>query len=124
MARQVDLGKQHFWLQHLQRWQHSRLSVRDYCARHHLREPNFYCWRRVLHQRGLWTPALVDSTAAADAPAAAAPPLFVAATLTPIAAAPEPLELVLPDGLAVRVAAGFDDATLRRLLALLREPPC
>jgi len=34
------------------------------------------------------------------------------------------LEVVLADGLAVRVAAGFDAATLRRLLALLRGQLC
>ena len=34
------------------------------------------------------------------------------------------LELVLPDGLAVRLPPGFDEDSLRRLLALLRGTPC
>jgi hypothetical protein len=34
------------------------------------------------------------------------------------------LEVVLADGRAVRVAPGFDAATLRRLLAVLEGRPC
>jgi hypothetical protein len=34
------------------------------------------------------------------------------------------VEIVLPDGLSVRVSAGFDASTLRQLLAVLREQPC
>jgi hypothetical protein len=123
MSRQFDRRKQQLWLERIQRWQGSQLTIRDFCARHHLSEPNFYSWKRVLAERGLLPPGRV---AAAQPDAAASPttPLFVAATLTATAVAPQPLEIVLPDGLAVRVVAGFDAATLRQLLALLREPPC
>jgi hypothetical protein len=34
------------------------------------------------------------------------------------------LEVVLTDGRAVRIAPGFDAATLRRLLAVLEGRPC
>lgn len=56
MSRQPDLGKLRRWLRHVQGWQRSRLSVRDYCARHRLSEASFYAWRRVLDERGLLTP--------------------------------------------------------------------
>jgi hypothetical protein len=124
MSGQLDLAKQQLWLRRLQRWQRSRLTIRDFCSRHHLSEPNFYSWRRVLTERGLWTRRGAADAMPPDADAGPATPLFVAATLADAEAAPQPLEIALPDGLTVRVAAGFDPATLRRLLAVLREPSC
>ena len=123
MSRQLDLGKQQIWLGRILRWQRSQLTIRDFCARHRFSVASFYCWKRVLAERGLFPPT--DSAAAQPiADANPTTPLFVAATFAGTAVAPQPLEIVLPDGLAVRVAAGFDAATLRRLLALLREQPC
>jgi transposase-like protein len=124
MSRQLDLHKQRLWLRHVRHWQRSRLTVRDFCARHQLSEPNFYVWRRLLGERGLLAPAGAASAAQPDTDAGPPTPLFVAATLADTQIAPQPLEIVLPDGLSVRVAAGFDAATLRQLLALLREQPC
>jgi hypothetical protein len=121
MARQFDLRKQQRWLQHIQRWQRSQLSIRDFCARHQLGEPNFYFWLRTLKARGLLTPRGAAATPADQSPNT---PLFVAATLADAEATPQPLEIVLSDGLTVRVAAGFDAGTLRQLLAVLREQPC
>ena len=124
MSRQLDLGKQQLWLGRIERWQRSQLTVRDFCTRHQLSEPSFYSWRRLLTERGLLSPA---GAATAEPNADSGPtatPLFVTATLADSAAPPQPLELLLPDGLTVRVAAGFDATTLRQLLALLREQPC
>ncbi|HEX9525558.1 MAG TPA: hypothetical protein VF949_21470 [Reyranella sp.] len=123
MSRQLDLGKQQLWLGRIRRWQRSQLSVRDFCTRHRLSEPSFYSWRRLLTERGLLPPAGAAAQPNADS-GPTATPLFVAATLADREAAPQPLEILLPDGLAVRVAAGFDAATLRELLTLLREQPC
>jgi transposase len=123
MSRQLDHRKQQLWLERIQRWQNSHLTIRDFCARHHLREPSFYSWKRLLAERGL-LPSVPAAAAQPNATASPTTPLFVAATLADTEAAPQPLEIVLPDGLAVRVAAGFDAATLRQLLALLRERPC
>jgi hypothetical protein len=114
MTRPLDLGKQQLWLRRIERWQRSQLSVRDYCFRHQLREHSFYSWRRLLTERGLLPPTSTGT----------ATPLFVAATVADADPTPQPLAIVLADGLAVQVAAGFDADTLRRLLALLREPPC
>lgn len=118
MTRQIDLGKQQLWLERVQRWQRSQLTVRDFCARHHFSEPSFYSWKRILTQRGL-----LSSAGAATRQPGTATPLFVAATVADALVASQTLEVVLPDGLTVRVAVGFDAATLRRLLALLREEP-
>jgi hypothetical protein len=120
-SRQVDLGKQQLWLGRIERWQRSQLTVRDFCTRHQLSEPSFYSWRRLLTERGLLPPA---GTAAAQSDADRGPtstPLFVAATFADSDAPPQPLDILLPDGLAVRVAAGFDAVTqvYRRLDLLL-----
>jgi hypothetical protein len=73
--------------------------------------PSFYAWRRRLQQRAADTPAVV--------------PVQVVADATPAPAQGSALEVVLADGRAVRVAPGFDAATLRRLLAVLEEGgPC
>src|SRR5438874_7873623 len=120
MTRQLDLGKQQLWLARLQRWQRSQLTMRDFCARHHLSEPSFYGWKRLLAERGLFPPVGAAAATKPNTDAVPTTPLFVAATLADTDIAPAPLEIVLPDGLAVRVTAGFDGATLRRLLALLR----
>src|SRR5579864_3879236 len=107
MPRPADPRKQQQWLQHILRWQRSRLSVRDYCDRLELSEASFHSWKRTLQQRGL----LADTTPADARPpcaeTAASVPLFL-----PVTVAAEPgkgrIELVLPDGWTVRVAAGFD----------------
>jgi hypothetical protein len=70
---------------------------------HGLATASFYDWRRVLERRATERPAFVPVEVVADPP----PPQASA------------LELVLPDGRAVRVSPGFDVATLRRLLAVL-----
>src|SRR5689334_3539247 len=106
MTRQFDLGKQQLWLERVQRWRRSHLTIRDFCLRHLLGEPSFYAWKRILGERGL----LSAGGAATTPPRTAArptTPLFVAATLADSDAAPQPLEVVLADGLAVRVRAGF-----------------
>ena len=84
-------------------------SVRAFCARHRLAPASFYAWRRVLQQRAAEKPTFV--------------PVQVLADATPAPASA--LEVVLLDGRTVRVAPGFDAATLRRLLAVLEgEGPC
>ena len=53
MGHRVDLAKQAKWLAMVQRWQRSRLSVREFCRQQQVNEASFYEWRRVLRDRGL-----------------------------------------------------------------------
>jgi transposase-like protein len=124
MSRHLDRGKQQLWLGRVQRWQRSQLTVRAFCVRHQFSEPNFYAWRRLLTERGLLAPASTVAAAQPNTDASPTTPLFVSATLADTATTPHPLEILLPDGVTVRVTAGFDATTLRQLLALLREQPC
>jgi hypothetical protein len=73
-----------------------------------LATPSFYAWRRVLGRRAAEKAVFVPVQVVADA------------ARTPASA----LEVVLADGRAVRVAPGFDAATLRQLLAVLEGRPC
>ena len=100
-----DPRKEQQWRRWIRQWQQSGLSVRAFCARHHLAQPSFYAWRREIQQR--------DS---------------VADTLVPVQlvrdgepSGPSTFEVVLAGGRTLRVAPGFDAATLRQLLAVLEE---
>ena len=108
-GRTRDERKEHEWRRWIAQWQRSGLSVAAFCARHGLSTANFYAWRRVLQRRTAAPAAFVPVHVVADTPQA------------PVSA----LELVLAEGRTVRVAPGFDAATLRQLLAVLREErPC
>ena len=63
MARSLDLTKQRRWLELLQAWQRSGLSVRLFCTRRRLSQCGFYFWRRSLRQRGLLNPPSATSPA-------------------------------------------------------------
>jgi hypothetical protein len=104
-----DPRREQYWQRWIQLWETSGLTVPEFCARHRLSPPSFYAWRRKLHQR--------------DAAATAFVPVRIVPDQPP--ASPTPIEVVLTDGRRLRVASGFDPATLRQLLAVLAEaPPC
>src|SRR5262245_9656921 len=102
-GRARDERKEQQWRRRINQWRASGLSVRGFCARQGLATASFYHWRRVLERRAAEAPAFV--------------PVQVVADATPAEASA--LEVVLVGGRAVRVAPGFDAATLRRLLAVL-----
>ncbi len=108
-GRTRDDYKERQWRRWIRQWQTSGLSVTAFCARFGLATANFYAWRRLLQRRDATTAAFVPVRVVADTPQA------------PTGA----LEVLLPDGHSVRVPPGFDAATLRQLLAVLREErPC
>ena len=107
-GRARDDQKERQWRQWITEWRASGLSVRTFCGRRGLATPSFYHWRRVLEQRAAEKAAFVPVQVVAEA----VPALATA------------LEVVLTDGRMVRVAPGFDAATLRQLLAVLEGRPC
>jgi hypothetical protein len=103
-----DPRKEQHWRRLIQLWRNSGLTVRAFCARHHLTQPSFYAWRRELRQR--------------DAATAFVP---VQVETNDQLARVTSIEVVLAGGQCVRVTPGFDPATLRQLLAVLQEGgPC
>jgi hypothetical protein len=105
-ARDERKGRQ--WRRWIDQWRVSGLSVRAFCAQHGLAQASFYAWRRVLERRAAEQPAFAPVQVVADA----------------VPTQTSALEVVLADGRAVRVAPGFDAATLRQLLAVLEGRPC
>ena len=104
-AKQRDPRKEARWRKQLRRQQASGLSVRDYCRQQGLYESLFYYWRREIGRRDRQ-----------------AQPVFVPVAVE--APAESAIEVTLASGHVVRVRAGFDEQTLRQLLALLEAPPC
>ena len=107
-GRARDEEKERRWRRWIGEWQASRLSARAFGQRRGLTAASFYAWRRVLQRR--------------DAEKAAFVPVQVVADAVPTQSGA--LEVVLTDGRAVRVAPGFDAATLRQLLDVLEGRPC
>ena len=108
-GRARDEQKERRWRRWIDQWRESGLSVRAFCARHGLATASFYNWRRVLRGR-------------AAAEQQAFMPVQIVTDAVP--AQTSALEVILTDGRVVRVAPGFDAATLRQLLAVLEGRPC
>lgn len=105
-----DPRKEQHWRQHIRDWQRSGLSIRDFCARRGLSQPSFYAWRSELQRRDSEQPLFVPIRSLADD-----------LTVDGVPA----LEVFLTSGRRIRVAPGFDAATLRQLLVVLEEKsPC
>jgi len=115
MALRANASKQTRWLDLVQRWQRSELSVREFCQQHQISEPSFYSWRRVLRERGV-----IEEPARASKPVT---PAFVKLTLDTPAEAASALDLVLGERV-LRVRPGFDPAMLLELVRLLEESAC
>ncbi len=104
-----DPSKEQHWRRLIQLWKNSGLTVRAFCARHHITRPSFYAWRRELLQRDAtaFVPVRVETN-----------DQLVRVTSIPT------IEVVLAGGECVRVTPGFDPATLRQLLAVLEGGAC
>ena len=72
-----------------------------FCRERRISEPSFYTWRRRLTEEAPLKFALVETG--------------------PAGTVSSGLELVLATGESLRIAAGSDAATLRMVLAVLRE---
>ena len=91
------------WAERVRRWRASGLTAREFAAQHRLKRSTLVWWSSAL------------------ARASRAGPPFVEVVRPPQGAAPDDglLEVVLRDGLRVRVSGSFDPAVLLRLLAAL-----
>lgn len=102
-----DPRKQLQWRRWIELQQRSGLTIRDFCAQQHLSEASFYAWKRELQKRHTEANTFV--------------PVRILDNPQPDTA----IEVVLERGPTLRINAGFDPDTLRRLLAVLEEnKPC
>jgi transposase len=94
------------WAERLARFDSSGLAVLDFCRAENVASPSFYQWKRRL-------------AACAEPPSAA--PEFLPIRLAPST----PVEIVLPNGAALRLSPGCDLAFVRSLVqALAGSGPC
>ncbi len=109
------------WAKRVERWKDSGLSAKEFAAELDVSPKSLMFWKWKLGQ--LETPKGAASTArrklqTRTARVAVATPRFL--QLMPTSAPPSAaLELVLRDGLVLRVAPGFDEATLLQVASLL-----
>jgi len=92
----------------------SGLSVRQYCLREKLSEASFYSWRRELALRDREDKETIEVGKSGEGLQSFVP-VHVASALPAHAS----LELLHRSGHVIRISAGFDDESLRRLLSVL-----
>jgi transposase len=95
-----------FWRDLIDRWKASGQSVAGFCAAHRVSQATFYSWRKRLANRSRGT----------------TPP---APAFAPVRVVPDPTaEVVLPNGLIIRVPAATDPTTVARLVTALGGAVC
>jgi len=112
-GRGRDPGNERRWRALVAEQRRSGLTIAAFCLDRQLASSAFHYWKRELRTR--------DAERRSTRPAARFLPVVVAdaATASPAHSA-SLLELALPSGEVLRVPAGFDSATLARVLAVLR----
>jgi len=109
-----DPRKERFWRQIIRRWRKSGLTAGAFCLENGLSQPSLYAWQRTLAKRDAEAIPFAQVHVLADESSDPLSPAVGAA-----------FELVLANRRVLRIAIGFDAATLRRLLPLLEEEgPC
>ena len=96
-------NKEEYWSERIAAHERSGLSVKEFCKQQRLTEQSFYVWRKRLRKGPPIRFALVETGGGG-----------------PQAFAEPGLELVLARGERLRIGAGVDPVTLRRVLEALR----
>jgi hypothetical protein len=115
-SKQQDLKKRQFWQRTIHEAVRGKLSIREFCRQHRLKESQFYWWQRRLNgQRrthGLQRHK-TNGTAAS----------FALVSNDP-RAGDAGIELILRDGSRIRISRGVDEQTLRDVLAAVGSAQC
>jgi transposase len=100
------------WEKRVERWRRSGLSKEDFAAREGIKSKQLVWWRWKLGSSPSEpvTPGLPEFL-----------PVHVVDAVACPSGATLPVEIALPNGRVVRVAAGFDAATLERVLEIASE---
>jgi len=130
-----DAGKERFWQNNIGQQRRSGLSIREFCRQHGLTEPSFYAWRGELNRRRTAraeksrTHAAKSNRVNADGDRTR----FASVRLVPdnvaalnIATALQfaAIELVLPNGVLVRMPANAEPAIVAALLNAWEQGRC
>lgn len=115
------------WERRVARWRRSGLTTREFAAREGLRASTlaYWRWRLKTESRSELQTGAAGSAATAGAvrmrEMASAPADFVGFEVVAAPAGGRDVEIIVDGALRVRVAPGFDEATLRRVVSVLRE---
>ena len=116
-GRRADEGKREQWRRLIAEAARSGTSVREFCRRRRVTEPQFYAWRARLNGKAYGAARRRALAAAGQA-----------ASFALVSEAPGELdagiELVLSDGRRLRIRRGVDEATLRTVLSAVGPAPC
>jgi hypothetical protein len=113
-GRRPDPTREDLWRKRLHRFERAGLSAVAFCAKEGVSTATFYAWR----QRLRLPPA--EPTAAPGGPVDG-PTRLLPVRLLPATAS---VEVVLPDGLVLRLTPGCDLDFVRSLVATLGERSC
>ena len=115
--RTIDLR----WNALLNDFRRSGLTQAEFCRR---RQVSLHSFRKHLYQPRPSKPAPSDDRSSASVDHHFLPVTILAEPILSITASQPHLELILANGRRIAVAPGFDDQTLRRLIAVVEERPC
>ena len=145
MSQQIDAMKHAQWAKRLRLFSSSGMSIREFCRRQRLSEPNFYFWRRQLSARAAGTAGMASKPRHRAKPASANSveprrghdPLFVPVRVTASPKASGPahprqaslsgsatpsegrIDLLLEGGVTIRLRGSVPPERLAEVLAVL-----
>jgi transposase-like protein len=111
-----DVEKERYWQQTIREATRSRLSIREFCRQHRLKESQFYWWQRRLNEKR-HAPAPQRHGINRN------PTSFALVSNDP-GAADAGIEVILQDGRRLRISKGVDEETLRAVLAAVGSAQC
>lgn len=119
------------WRERIAAWRQSGLSQQAFCRAEGLSVSSFSHWKSELAKRDRSSPSPEDDPAERAAAAGSPEALRWKEVRWPELAPEVPMareisgfEIVLPRGWSVRLGAGFEAESLRRLLSVLEERSC
>jgi transposase-like protein len=119
MSREMDSGRAAFWRKLIDRRRRSGVSVEHCCAEAGVSPASFYQWQRKFRSDGA---ARGSETAKRPADSRLVPVHIIEdRTIRRCDGASDVLEVELPGEIRLRIPAGYDAATLRLIVSVLRE---
>jgi hypothetical protein len=130
--KRIDTKKQALWIRTLNQWEASGETARAYCIRKGLKETRFHWWKKVLQDRGKWTPGQLGdgSMLCPEEPSVRFAAVELRESLPAENSEPQEvartaeLELCVGDHYRVVIPPGFDPCTLERVLSVLDGRGC
>jgi hypothetical protein len=112
----MERASRETWAKRVERWRDSGLTAKEYASELGIKAHSLSWWKWRLSSE---TRAPREARARSAKKAPTSGPLTFIEMTPPVAS--EPLEVVLPSSLRIRVPAAFDAATLGRLLDVLEQ---